>query len=965
MVGFCTFLLILFPTTVSAAEYDNALIIVADDLGVDKVGSYAGDVSNPSETRPETPTIDMLADAGVRFTDAWAMPVCSPSRVSLYSGEYPFRTGVGTAIGDASAGGLPTSPLTLQQLAQDAGLSTGLFGKWHAGLYSSTPGRSKSAFDFADYPITSGFEIFQGSVGGDPLSYTNWLHEQSKPDSTRSSGYATSATMDSDSITGVTTADALAWLRGQYDSGNRTLAVVAYNLPHDTQVKGTSSRSWADAVYACGGTPSGDKVTDQRFAVECLDDAVYGLLEGVPDLDHTLVIFIGDNGTPTSAAEGNFKDGRGKATVYESGVRVPLIVADGAALHDVLESGGTLPSGTTYGINAGSVAHSAAGIVDIYATVVDLLGLDTGACSVGTDCARDSTSMRSVLTGGADARTVNWTETFDDSTGSLYGSGAVRLGDYKLVVRTTSDWKKESGHWVSVICRKYTMYNLATDRWEKTDLLDKSAYADQQAQLMSLLEGYATEMSGTDNDWLGVDDCCGSVERWYDGRDSDCDGESDYDQDGDGYDSATYGGDDCDDTDDDISPAKAEIWYDGVDEDCDGLSDYDRDGDGYDSASYGGDDCDDKDTSFSPGVAETWYDGEDEDCDGLSDYDQDGDGHDDVEYGGDDCDDKDFMTWLDAPDVLYDGVDENCDGANDYDGDEDGFEAEEYGGDDCDDRNPTVHPGATERLYDGLDSDCDGAADYDADGDGFDAISFGGDDCDDHAADVYPGAPDSWYDGLDSDCGSNDDFDADGDGLDATAYGGIDCKDDAPGIHPGAFDTPYDGIDEDCDGADRIDSDGDGYDAADYGGTDCNDLSRAIHPGATDPLYDGIDGDCDGASDYDGDRDGYDATLYGGGDCKDDAPSVHPGATELYYDGVDQNCDSKSDYDADGDGYDAVHYGGRDRDDHDATVHPPLPAAPEADAGDGESSGDAHGPFSDRGRSGRSTGAASRDGLPK
>jgi len=188
---------------------------------------------------------------------------------------------------------------------------------------------------------------------------------------------------------------------------------------------------------------------------------------------------------------------------------------------------------------------------------------------------------------------------------------------------------------------------------------------------------------------------------------------------------------DCDDGDSTVHPGAADTWYDGVDSDCDEWSDYDQDGDGYDSEDHGGEDCDDTDAAINPDATETFYDGVDADCDDLSDYDADLDGHDSDSYGGGDCDDSDAAINPDATETWYDGVDADCDGLSDYDADLDGYESDDHGGDDCDDDDASAHPGATETYYDGVDGDCDGLSDYDADLDGYDSVDHGGMDCDD------------------------------------------------------------------------------------------------------------------------------------------------------------------------------------------------------------------------------------------
>ena len=209
----------------------------------------------------------------------------------------------------------------------------------------------------------------------------------------------------------------------------------------------------------------------------------------------------------------------------------------------------------------------------------------------------------------------------------------------------------------------------------------------------------------------------GATDTWYDGVDSDCAGDDDYDSDLDGHRGEAYGGLDCDDTNGDISPDALEVWYDGIDSDCGYDDDYDSDRDGFSGAADGsGEDCNDRRSDVYPGATEVWYDGEDGDCAGDSDYDADQDGYDAEVYVDagtpGDCDDADPTINPSVDEVWYDGIDQACDGGDDFDADGDGESAagETATGTDCDDSDATIFTGARERL-DGIDTDCDGADD--------------------------------------------------------------------------------------------------------------------------------------------------------------------------------------------------------------------------------------------------------------
>ena len=109
---------------------------------------------------------------------------------------------------------------------------------------------------------------------------------------------------------------------------------------------------------------------------------------------------------------------------------------------------------------------------------------------------------------------------------------------------------------------------------------------------------------------------------------------------------AFFGEEDCDDINAAVNPNAVETFYDGIDSDCDEESDFDSDGDGYEAVAYGGTDCNDEQETVHPGAFENYYDGLDANCDGLSDYDADGDGFDSSLHtaNGQDCDDTDIRS---------------------------------------------------------------------------------------------------------------------------------------------------------------------------------------------------------------------------------------------------------------------------------------------------------------------------------
>src|SRR5215216_2351332 len=105
-ISFCPamLLLLLCPPLASASTPQNILLIIADDYGADSSSLYNS--INTGAVLPPTPTIASLAQSGVVFRNAYANPVCSPTRACLITGRYGFRTGIGDVLAGAGSAAL-------------------------------------------------------------------------------------------------------------------------------------------------------------------------------------------------------------------------------------------------------------------------------------------------------------------------------------------------------------------------------------------------------------------------------------------------------------------------------------------------------------------------------------------------------------------------------------------------------------------------------------------------------------------------------------------------------------------------------------------------------------------------------------------------------------------------------------------------------------------------------------------
>ena len=279
----------------------NVVLILTDDQG-------CGDLSLYGNTQLRTPNIDSIARDGAQFTRFHSSPVCSPTRSSLLTGRYNYRTGVvDTFLGRSM---MRPNEVTVAEMLRPAGYKTGIFGKWHLG--DNFPLRAMDQ-GFDESLVLNGGGLMQpGDVPQelsgvapsyfDPLLTRNGKWEAQK-------GYCTD----------VYFREAMRFI-----DENRTRPFFCYvptNAPH-------TPLQVAPELVAPYLKMGLDEVTAKIYAmVANVDENVGKMLAHLKDRGlerDTIVMFMTDNG----AQQKRFNAGlRGlKGSVYEGGIRVPLLM---------------------------------------------------------------------------------------------------------------------------------------------------------------------------------------------------------------------------------------------------------------------------------------------------------------------------------------------------------------------------------------------------------------------------------------------------------------------------------------------------------------------------------------------------------------------------------------------------------------------------------------------------------------
>lgn len=422
----------------TAAGRPNILFILTDDQGWPTLGSYGNRLV-------PTPHLDRLAAEGMRFTAAYVMPQCTPTRAALLTGQHTARNGMWHVIPWYGypwsrmeeipfVESLPPSTFTLAKGLRAAGYATACLGKWHlsgnedGGYVALKPvAADKFGFDFSPAPPDPKYHQ-TGDKGVD------WLTDQ-----------------------------ALAFAGQQRD--RPWFVYLAHHTIHGPVV---APQDLVAKYRARGAPETGLHNAVYLAAIEHFDHSIGRLMAGLERLgqrERTMMVFLTDNGgvdtvyqnQPVRADDGSlvlpiarreFSNAplrAGKGSHYEGGIRVPCLVRWPGV------------------VRAGSVNTTPVHVVDWLPTLLEVAGGRIPAGHVA-----DGVSLVPVLRGGAlPPRPLFWYLPFYELLWGATPAAIIRDGDFKLI-EFFGDWFDPDGRYVPG--HRIELFNLRDDLGETRNL---------------------------------------------------------------------------------------------------------------------------------------------------------------------------------------------------------------------------------------------------------------------------------------------------------------------------------------------------------------------------------------------------------------------------------------------------------------------------------------------------------------
>ena len=320
-----------------ATAKPNIVYILADDLGFAELGCNGAD-------KYKTPNIDALANAGVRFTRFYTVPLCGPSRALILTGRYGFRSGAVTQ--DACKTIIRTgekAEVMIPTVLKKAGYASAMIGKWGQLTPSGDP--SDWGFDHELYYKGSG--MYWNSKVAKPMSEGGEV--RGDPDTYVLDGKTVSV-KDDEYIPDLLHKDATAWMEAQkgrpfflYYSLSQVHGEIMPTPDSAPAPKGESNNQRAQRLLA-----------DNIVYMDMLVGKLVAELDRLKLRENTLIVFMGDNGSTKSAAVDATIGGRRiegeKGSMKEGGGLVPFfaywpgVMVSGKVNDNVADASDLLPT---------------------------------------------------------------------------------------------------------------------------------------------------------------------------------------------------------------------------------------------------------------------------------------------------------------------------------------------------------------------------------------------------------------------------------------------------------------------------------------------------------------------------------------------------------------------------------------------------------------------------------------------
>lgn len=402
----------------AARRRPNILLILVDDLGKEWIGCYgAGDIA--------TPHIDSLAQTGMKFENAYCMPQCTPTRVTLLTGQYPFRHGW-TNHWDVPRWGSgahfdPELNPSFARVMRSAGYATAVAGKWQIDDFRVEP----------DALAEAGFDewcVWTGGEGGNPPSdqryWDPYIHMGNQ-----------SRTYPGKFGPDVYNEFLMDFMRRHSD--RPMLLYYPMCLTHTPLV------ATPDAPEAEG------RLERHKAMVRYTDKLVGRLVDQLEQLglrDETIIVFTTDNGTSGRiTGERLGRQVRGaKAKMNEAGTAVPFIVS--------------CPGRTPQGVTTGALTD----FTDVLPTFAELAGTELSSRWVA-----DGHSIAPVVLGESNESPRRWILSLGGNPAKFRDGRVVPAQEYDDRVIRDERWKL----WVDENRRPQKLIDLQNDPWEEHNLL--------------------------------------------------------------------------------------------------------------------------------------------------------------------------------------------------------------------------------------------------------------------------------------------------------------------------------------------------------------------------------------------------------------------------------------------------------------------------------------------------------------